>query len=64
MIDDTHFQGYVITYPKYVKTYDEGGRVAMYFGELNKKPVTVGALAREASIANQNHQKELVQAYI
>ncbi|MCX2574159.1 GH92 family glycosyl hydrolase [Pedobacter sandarakinus] len=44
MIDDTHFEGYVITYPKYVKTYDEGGRVAMYFyGELNKKPNGVGA---------------------
>lgn len=44
MIDDTHFEGFVITYPKYVKTYDEGGRVAMYFfGEVDKKPATVGA---------------------
>ncbi|WP_145860837.1 GH92 family glycosyl hydrolase [Pedobacter suwonensis] len=58
MIDDTHFQGYVITYPKYVKTYDEGGRVAMYFfGELNKKPFTVGALDKDAAVANQRSSK-------
>lgn len=44
MVDETHFEGFVITYPKYVKTYDEGGRVTMYFfGELNKKPVNVGS---------------------
>jgi predicted alpha-1,2-mannosidase len=44
MIDDTHFEGFVITYPKYVKTYDEGGKVAMYFfGELSKKPASIGA---------------------
>lgn len=44
MIDDTHFEGYVLTYPKYVKIYDEGGTVAMYFyGEVNKKPKEVGS---------------------
>jgi predicted alpha-1,2-mannosidase len=44
MLDDTHFEGYVITYPKYVKTYDEGGRVAMFiYGEVSKKPVDVGS---------------------
>ncbi|QPH40855.1 GH92 family glycosyl hydrolase [Pedobacter endophyticus] len=54
MIDDTHFQGFVITYPKYVKTYDEGGKVAMYFfGELGKKPAEVGALSKTDAIANQ-----------
>ena len=53
MTDDTHFEGFVITYPKYVKTYDEGGRVAMYFyGELNKKPVSVGAFNQEKTNAN------------
>lgn len=53
MTDDTHFEGFVITYPKYVKTYDEGGRVAMYFyGELNKKPASVGAFNREKTNAN------------
>lgn len=58
MIDDTHFQGYVITYPKYVKTYDEGGRVAMYFfGELSKKPLVVGAINNEKATANQKTSK-------
>ena len=58
MVDDTHFQGFVINYPKYVKTYDEGGRVAMYFfGELNKKPAEVGALNKEVATANKRISK-------
>jgi predicted alpha-1,2-mannosidase len=58
MIDETHFQGFVITYPKYVKTYDEGGRVAMYFyGALNKKPATVGALSKGLATSNQKYAK-------
>lgn len=58
MIDETHFQGFVITYPKYVKTYDEGGRVAMYFyGALNKKPAAVGALGKDVATANQKYAK-------
>lgn len=44
MVDDTHFQGYVFTYPKYVQKYDEGGKVNMFiYGELSKKPASVGA---------------------
>lgn len=44
MTDDTHFEGYVFTYPKYVKTYDPEGKVAMFFyGELSKKPLDVTA---------------------
>jgi predicted alpha-1,2-mannosidase len=44
MVDDTHFEGFVITYPKYVQLYDPEGKVAMYFyGELSKKPQGVGA---------------------
>lgn len=44
MIDETHFEGYVITNPKYVQKYDEGGRVAMYFwGETNRKPLSTGS---------------------
>src|SRR5688572_8842193 len=36
MIDDTHFEGFVSTYPKYVAKYDPNGRVNMYFfGEIN-----------------------------
>jgi predicted alpha-1,2-mannosidase len=44
MIDDTHFEGYVYTYPKYVKIYDPEGKVAMFFyGEISKKPANVTA---------------------
>ncbi|MDR6198041.1 GH92 family glycosyl hydrolase [Siphonobacter sp. SORGH_AS_0500] len=44
MIDDTHFEGLVTTYPKYVRTYDPNGQVSMYFwGEVSKKPTAVGA---------------------
>jgi predicted alpha-1,2-mannosidase len=44
MIDDTHFEGFVDTYPKYVKIYDPEGKVVMYFyGEISKKPGNVGS---------------------
>jgi predicted alpha-1,2-mannosidase len=53
MIDATHFEGYVNTYPKYVKIYDSTGTVLMFFyGELSKKPVDVGSFT-EKNI-NQN----------
>lgn len=48
MIDDTHFEGFVNTYPKYVERYDPGGKVCMYFyGEINKKPKSVGVFSVE-----------------
>jgi predicted alpha-1,2-mannosidase len=44
MTDDVHMEGWVITYPKYLKLYDPDGRVSMYFyGELSQKPVKVGS---------------------
>jgi predicted alpha-1,2-mannosidase len=44
MIDDTHFEGFVITYPKYVAQYDPEGKVAMYvYGQLSRKPETITA---------------------
>lgn len=44
MVDDRHFEGFVITYPKYVEHYDPEGSVTMYFyGELDKSPESVGA---------------------
>lgn len=50
MLDDTHFEGFVITNPKYVEKYDKGGRVAMYFwGDISKKPLSRGAFT-EAGI--------------
>jgi predicted alpha-1,2-mannosidase len=48
MLDDLHFEGYVITYPKYVKQYDPEGKVAMFFyGEISKKPKTVTAFTSD-----------------
>lgn len=48
MIDDTHFEGFVNTYPKYVQQYDPEGKVSMYFyGEVSKKPEGVGAFDQE-----------------
>lgn len=44
MVDDTHFEGFVTTYPKYVNTYDAKGKVSMYFwGVVSKKPANVGS---------------------
>ncbi|AMR32294.1 alpha-mannosidase [Mucilaginibacter sp. PAMC 26640] len=49
MLDDTHFEGFVSTYPKYVNIYDPQGKVNMYFyGELSKKPLSVDAFVGEA----------------
>ncbi|WP_256549269.1 GH92 family glycosyl hydrolase [Dyadobacter fanqingshengii] len=55
MVDDTHFEGYVITYPKYVKIYDPEGKIAMFFyGELSKKPASVTAFTADKLTENQN----------
>ena len=56
MIDDTHFEGYVITYPKYVKIYDSLGRVAMFFyGEINRKPTSITAFNEKGTSNDRNH---------
>ena len=48
MIDDTHFEGHVITYPKYVASYDPEGKVVMFiYGQLSRKPETVTAFSSE-----------------
>jgi predicted alpha-1,2-mannosidase len=58
MTDDTHFEGFVITYPKYVKIYDPEGKVSMYFvGELSKKPESVGAFTAEVITQNTSSAK-------
>jgi predicted alpha-1,2-mannosidase len=58
MTDATHFEGYVVTYPKYVKKYDEYGQVLMYFyGEVSKKPLTVGSFNTEGSKADSKEAK-------
>jgi len=53
MIDDTHFEGFIFTYPKYVKIYDPAGKVALYFyGELSKKPSSVTAFTARTILTN------------
>lgn len=56
MIDETHFEGFVTTYPRYVQTYDSDGQISMYFwGEINKKPKSVGAF--DANNISKNTSK-------
>lgn len=44
MVDATHFEGYVRTFPKYLDIFDRQGAVQMYiFGELSQPPVKAGS---------------------
>ncbi|HRP57043.1 glycoside hydrolase domain-containing protein, partial [Agriterribacter sp.] len=53
MTDDTHFEGFVVTYPQYLRLYDPEGKVAMYFyGEVSKKPGSVGAFTENSVSEN------------
>lgn len=53
MTDDTHFEGFVVTYPRYLRLYDPEGKVAMYFyGEVSKKPESVGAFTENSTSKN------------
>ena len=53
MIDDTHFEGFVTTYPQYLRLYDPGGKVVMYFyGEISKKPESIGAFTENSILEN------------
>ncbi|TGD77582.1 GH92 family glycosyl hydrolase [Hymenobacter wooponensis] len=55
MVDATHVEGFVSTYPKYVKTYDPTGKVNMYFfGEVSKAPASVGAFTAAGTQPNTN----------
>nr|WP_294873684.1 GH92 family glycosyl hydrolase [uncultured Pedobacter sp.] len=58
MIDDTHFEGSVTTYPKYIKSYDPKGQVTMYFwGETNQKPTKIGSFNAEGISQNSTSAK-------
>jgi len=46
MVDDTHFEGFVTTYPKYIRQYDSKGKISMFFyGEVSKKPLSTGSFS-------------------
>ena len=58
MIDDTHFEGFVVTYPQYLRLYDPEGKVVMYFyGEISKKPKNVGAFTENNIQENTSSAK-------
>lgn len=58
MIDGTHFAGYVITYPKYVASYDPQGKVAMYFyGQLAKVPLSITAFTGAGTMPGKKAAK-------
>ena len=55
MVDPTHAEGYVSTYPKYVNTYDPGGEVNMYFyAEVSKAPNSVDAFTAGGIQSGEN----------
>jgi len=46
--DDGRIEGYVITSPTYVNTYQKGADVRMFFSaEISKKPQSIGTFVRE-----------------
>ncbi|WP_214225266.1 GH92 family glycosyl hydrolase [Pedobacter sp. B4-66] len=58
MIDDTHFEGFVTTYPLYIKGYDPKGQITMYFwGETSKKPINIGSFNTEGISQNSDAAK-------
>ena len=58
MTDDTHFEGFVTTYPKYIELFQPSGEVSMYFwGEVNKKPAKIGAFTATGIQQNANSAK-------
>jgi len=53
MVDDTHFEGFVVTYPQYLRHDDPKGKVAMYiYGTLSKKPESIGAFTPKDILKN------------
>lgn len=52
---DGRIEGYVITSPEYVKKYQAGAEVAMYFSAiLDKKPKEYGVFNKEEKLAGKN----------
>ena len=52
--EDNTFEGWVITYPEYVKKYQPDGEIRMYFsGVVSKAPTTVGTFSGKEKYENQ-----------
>ncbi|WP_156121485.1 GH92 family glycosyl hydrolase [Alistipes sp. ZOR0009] len=55
---DKTVEGYVITYPEYVKFCQPGGRVKMYFyAEMNKSPKSVGSFVDDKQVVSAKETK-------
>ena len=53
--EDGSLEGYVITYPEYVKKYQSDGEIKMFFySEIDKKPKDFGTFIGSKRITNQN----------
>lgn len=53
MVDDTHFEGFVTTYPKYMPYNEPDGKISMYFwAEISKKPGHIGAFTANGVDSN------------
>jgi len=58
MVDATHFEGFVTTYPRYVQNYDPQGKVSMYFyGETSAKAKAVHAFTTQQLTENSREAK-------
>src|SRR5690606_22452512 len=55
--EDNTIEGWVITYPEYVKKYQPEGEIRMYFsGVVDKAPREVGTFRGEEIFTNTNEQ--------
>lgn len=55
LTEDGRIEGYVITSPEYVKKYQAGAEVAMYFSAvLDKKAIEFGVFNKDQEIAGKN----------
>jgi predicted alpha-1,2-mannosidase len=58
MTDERHFEGFVTTYPAYIKKYDPQGKISMYFyGEISKQATTIGAFNANGVQENSRESK-------
>ena len=58
LINGNQLEGYVITYPEYVKFCDPGKRVRMYFvSKLNKKPTSYGSFVDDVQKQDSSSTK-------
>ena len=56
VVNDSEIEGYIESYPEYVKFCDPGKRVRMYFiAKLSKKPLEIGSFIDNKLFENEKH---------